>query len=133
VKKAKVCWAITNKLSEIRSILKTSTEILHVVEPFMIDAASRRIVYLQSHQSYRSPSPEDEKIAEILEADHKLYRVAERPSDGMAHIPYFAGQRRSREMGWYQEFSTLVADDDESLAIAVELRKRFNNQLTGIS
>lgn len=120
---------ITSKLSEITAILEAAEQKLHVVDPFLIDAVSRRVVYLQSHQSYRKATPEDDKIAELLARDHELYRVDERTSDGMAHIPYFAGQMRSREMGWYQELSTLVADDEEALNVAVDLRRRLNLQL----
>jgi len=121
---------ITSKLSEITTILEAAEQKLLVVDPFLIDAASRRIVYLQSHQSYRKAKPEDDKIAELLARDHELYRVDERTSDGMAHIPYFAGQMRSREIGWHQELSTLVADDEETLNLAVDLRRRFILQLS---
>jgi len=116
----------SNIYDKINSHLKLGSEDLACFGNFLVSKARKQIYYLSEHKNFRRSLAEEEVVATALEKHFQLIRCYESSQQDDPSIPYFAGPRRVRVMGWRQTHSRLHHCDEHVLKLLVHIREHFN-------
>lgn len=115
---------VANLLSEINKVFEQKTG-LHHLHPYLINLDDGMVLVLTGHTSYQKNRSDLERaVTSILDAKHNVFEIEESSPPGSAHIPYFAGKQRLKEIGWEQNKSVLSHPDENILKVANELRNK---------
>lgn len=113
---------------QIVSHLKSGTKDLECFGNFLVSRTNNQIYYLSRHENYRKEVPEEELVAKELEKDFHVVHTYESSQPDDPWIPYFAGPRRLKVMGWRQVHSRLYHKNEDTLQTLLRVRNQFCNE-----
>ena len=116
---------VKSMLSQINDALQEPVG-LRCIGEFLIDTDRKEIYVLTVHTSYQKERMEREvRVTSNLQKKYPVYEIEESSPPGSGHIPYFAGAKRSRVMGWRQNKSVLFCSHVEDLQKAIRNRDKY--------
>lgn len=120
---------VSTLLDEIRKFQASSKA------PYLYPDCTKRVlcvnngpVYILEYDPYDSEKTQSETrlLADRLDqCGFIVQRLRQHQPKDVGHIPYFAGQMRSKYQGWLQQEGLLASDDSQIAADATEHRAQF--------
>ncbi|MDA9949140.1 hypothetical protein N9C16_07080 [Paracoccaceae bacterium] len=103
---------------------------LYCFEDFLLNMQTLEIFVLIRHTQYRKERQNAEvRVTNILKKEYQVYELEESSPPNSVNIPYFAGWKRFKVMGWKQTESILNHQDKDIEMQAVKLRETYISSL----